>query len=200
MTESEEILSYQNIGIYITIITSVFTFAGYIYKKVVVPILNLMEGHKEIVHSLEVIKKEVVTNGGKSLKDAVTSLKDTCERIEITQKVLEQRSKLALNYHNEALFETDRRGNLVWTNEKFYQMTGESHTNLEGTNWINYVQEGDRDKFQQELKSCLETCRKFELETKSTEGAPIKIVGYPYKVGRSQLGFLFNLSFLGVLA
>ena len=164
------------------------------------PILDLMEGHKKITESLDIIKKEVVTNGGKSLKDAVTSLKYTCERIEITQKVLEQRSKLALNYHDEALFETDRHGNLVWTNEKFYQMTGESHTDLVGTNWINYVQEGDRGKFQQELKSCLENCRKFELETKSTEGTPIKIVGYPYKVGRSQLGFLFNLSFLGVLA
>lgn len=200
MTESEQILSYQNIGIIITIITAIGSFTGYIYKKVVVPILDLMEGHKKITESLDVIKKEVVTNGGKSLKDVVNSLKDTCERIEITQKVLEQRSKLALNYHNEALFETDRRGNLVWTNEKFYQLTGENHTNLEGLNWINYVQEGDRDKFQQELKSCLETCRKFEIETKSTEGAPIKIVGYPYKVGRYQLGFLFNLSFIGVLA
>lgn len=193
-------ITIENISLFTAIVGALFGFITFVYKQVVKPILNLIEGHERIVESLEVIKKEVVTNGGKSLKDAVTSLKETCERIELTQKVLEQRSKLALNYHNEALFETDRRGNLVWTNEKFYQVTGETHTNLTGLNWINYVQEGDREKFERELKNCLESCRKFELETKSTDGASVKFVGYPYKVGKSQLGFLFNLSFIGVLA
>ena len=181
-----------------TILGILGTFFGFVYRVAIKPILALIKEHQTVVSSIEIIKKEVTTNGGSSIKDALGSLKRTCERIELRQKLIEERSKLALHYHNEALFEIDRNGNLVWTNEKFYQITGENQVDLQGKNWINYVQEGDREKFERELKNCLSSCRKFELETKSTEGISVKFVGYPYRIGFSQqMGFLFNLSLLG---
>lgn len=181
-----------------TILGIIGTFFGFIYQKVIKPILNFINEHQNVVSSIEVIKKEVSTNGGCSIKDAVTSLKNTCDRIELRQKTIEERSKLALHFHNEALFEIDKDGNLVWTNEKFYQMTGENQTDLQGLNWISYIQEGDREKFEEELKRCLKSCRKFELETKSTEGIPVRFTGFPYRIGFGQhMGFLFNLSLLG---
>lgn len=174
------------------------TFFGFVYRVIIKPILVFIKEHHTVVSSIEVIKKEVTTNGGSSIKDAITSLKNTCDRIELRQKKIEERSKLALHFHNEALFEIDKDGNLVWTNEKFYQITGENQTDLQGLNWISYVQEGDREKFEKELKNCLNSCRKFELETKSTQGTPVRFVGFPYRIGFGQhVGFLFNLSLLG---
>lgn len=191
-------LNTENLIWISTVIGIVGGFFGYVYKKVIKPILSFIKEHDSVVSSIETIKKEVTTNGGKSIKDAICSLKKTCERIELRQKLIEERSKLALHYHNEALFEIDRNGNLVWTNEKFYQITGENQVDLQGKNWINYVQEGDREKFERELNNCLNSCRKFELETKSNKGDAVRFVGFPYRVGFSQqMGFLFNLSLLG---
>jgi PAS domain S-box-containing protein len=193
-----EYLTTENLLWFSTVIGILGGFLGYVYKKVIKPVLLFINEHHTVVSSIETIKKEVTTNGGSSIKDAITSLKNTCDRIELRQKKIEERSKLALHFHNEALFEIDKDGNLVWTNEKFYQITGENQTDLQGLNWIGYVQEGDREKFEKELKNCLKSCRKFELETKSTNGTPVRFIGFPYRIGFGQhVGFLFNLSLLG---
>ena len=59
------------------------------------------------------MQKELSTNGGNSLKDAIIDLRQTCHRIRKT-KIIEQRTKAALHYSNVALFETDIAGRLVW--------------------------------------------------------------------------------------
>ena len=75
------------------IVTSISIF---LWKKLLKPAIQLMDDHEEIKKSIDTIKNEVTPNGGGSMKDAVNCLKDTCQRIEITQKVLDQRSKAAL--------------------------------------------------------------------------------------------------------
>lgn len=194
-----EYFTTERIVWFSTVFGVLFGFLGFIYRTVVKPILSFINQHQAVVESIELIKKEVTTNGGSSIKDAVSSLKKTCERIELRQKIIEERSKLSLHYHNEALFEVDKNGNLLWTNEKFYQITGENQTDLQGLNWINYVQEEDREKFEKELKNCLSSCRKFEFETVNTNGVRVRFVGFPYRINyNQQMGFLFNLSSLGV--
>lgn len=181
-----------------TVMATLFGFLTFVWKKAIAPTLNFFSAHEELVKSVDVIKKEVLPNGGNSLKDTVNSLNITCERIEERQKVIEQRSRIALHYHDQPIFETDAKGFLLWNNEEFYNLTCDSIDDLEGCNWINYVQAKDRSKFIKEFESCSEMCRKFEFETRSTNNKKIKFTGTPYKTSESShMGFIFNLSLIG---
>ena len=154
---------------------------------------------EDVKASIETIRQEVVTNGGLSIKDVVNSLKTTCERIEDRQKVLDQRSKASLHYHDQALFETNKEGRLVWNNDKFQKVVGEGLQIMEGYDWIALIDEPERERFIKEFQSCMKTCRKVDIETTSVNGNPIRFVGYPYKVSeKSHRGFLIHLSFKGV--
>ncbi len=192
-----EFFTVEKLGIYATLIASITTIGIFIWKKVLKPVLNFIKIHNSIVKSIETIKHEVVTNGGSSLKDAVIALKQTCERIEKSQKVIEQRSKSSLHYHSQALFETDKNGNLIWTNEKFYEMTGFVFSEIEGLNWISYINEDDREDFITEFSSCMKMCRKLEFKTSFTNDKKIKLIAYPYKISESEHhGFLFHISLI----
>lgn len=183
----------------ITVICSVLgglgTFISLIWVKIVKPIMAFVKNQETVGKALETIKKELTTNGGNSLKDAVIDLKGTCNRIETRQKVMEQRTKAALHYSNTALFETDSHGRLIWTNNSFYELTRDSINSVEGYDWLAYIEEDDREDFFNEFQSCINMNRKFIKITKNCDDQCIKIVGFPYKINEeSHGGFLVSIS------
>ena len=164
------------------------TFAIFIWKKLIVPAQKFIEDHEEVKESINTIKAEVVTNGGSSIKDAIG-------RIETRQKVLDQRSKASLHYHDEMLFETDEHGNLIWGNEKFQKLYGDKYK-PHSWDWITFIDEPDRESFLKEFASCLEMSRKLDMETTSFRGESVRFVGYPYKIKENvHKGFLIHLLF-----
>jgi hypothetical protein len=188
---SKEILEY--IPISVSILGAVFTFFSLIWVKIVKPVIQLINDHQNVNDSIKTIKSELTTNGGNSLKDAVIDLRKTCHRIEIRQKIIEQRTKAALHYSNTPLFETDNNGRLVWNNSLFFNFVGSY--NVEGYDWLNFIQEEDREELLIEFKSCLNTNRKLYKETKTNTGKDINIVGFPYRISDSeQGGFLVSIS------
>ena len=86
-------LSHDNLLFLFTLISGLTGFTLFTWKRLVKPTQQFMADQEDIKYSIETIRKEVVTNGGLSIKDVVNSLKGTCERIEDRQKVLDQRSK-----------------------------------------------------------------------------------------------------------
>tara|TARA_Y100001938_G_scaffold149228_1_gene235349 strand:+ start:228 stop:812 length:585 start_codon:yes stop_codon:yes gene_type:complete len=173
------------------IVTSVTVF---LWKKLLKPAIRLMDDHEEIKKSIDIIKGEVTPNGGGSLKDAVNSLKQTCKNIETTQKVLDQRSKASLHYHDRALFEVDKLGGMQWFNERFESLTEDNGTPTEGFDWVSIVDESEREDFVKEVTSCLEMCRKIDIETKSVHNQTIHFLGYPYRIAdKDHEGFLIHL-------
>ena len=173
------------------IATSVTVF---LWKKLLKPAMRLMDDHEEIKKSIDIIKGEVTPNGGGSLKDAVNSLKQTCKNIETTQKVLDQRSKASLHYHDRALFEVDKLGGMKWFNERFESLTEDNGTPTEGFDWVSIVDESEREDFVKEVTSCLEMCRKIDIETKSVHNQTIHFLGYPYRIAdKDHEGFLIHL-------
>jgi len=144
--------------------------------------------------ALRTINKELTTNGGSSVKDMILLLNGVCGRIERRQKVIDQRSKTALDGMNTCLFEIDRDGKLVWANELFRQQTSGYGDIRQGLDWIVIIEEGEREEFLTELKSCLEMSRKIEIETMSAEGHQIHLTGKPYRVGDGQHeGFIIQI-------
>ena len=184
------------IAIVLPLLGAIGGLFAFVWRKLIKPANSFLRDHEKIKASIQTIKEEVVTNGGRSLKDAVIQLKGTCDRIEDRQKVINQRSKASLHYQNEALFETDEDGKLIWINDKFYQVTGETLTNMEGYNWVTIIDEPEREGFLKEFLSCIEMCRKVDIETTSMSGKTIRFVGYPYKItDKAHQGFLVHLSF-----
>jgi PAS domain S-box-containing protein len=184
---------------YITLILSLLggigTFFSLIWVKVVVPVIKLMNGQELVGKAINDIKKELTTNGGNSLKDAVIDLRTTCHRMETRQKIIEQRTKAALHYSLVSLFETDSRGRITWSNENFCKLTSNKLQHAEGFDWVLYIDEDEREEFLTEFKSCLEMNRKFMRISKNCDGKLVQMVGYPYKINDHEHGgFLVSVS------
>jgi len=183
----------------VIISTTLLSFFGGVMSwfifKVVRPTLKFIDKHEDLSDSVDTIKAEITANGGGSLKDVVCRLSDSCERIEHGQQVIEQRTKAALHYNSTALFETDSSGKVVWTNEPFYELTGQHLSDVQGYDWLTYVHEDEREELFMEFQSCLDMSRKFHKELKTYDEKPVRMLGFPYKVnGDEQGGFLVSVS------
>ena len=153
-----------------------------VWKKFLKPIVKLCHNQDFFKESVEEIKKELTTNGGSSLKDAIIDMKDTVNRIDRRQKVIEQRTKAALHYSNEALFETDIAGRSVWSNAHFCKYVKDNPNDVSGFDWLTMIKEEDRDELLKEFLSCIKMNRKFSKLTETQDGKPIRMLGYPYKI------------------
>ena len=184
------VIEYLDIGIISAGIGAVIS----VWYKMVVPINKMFKANEELAVAVEQIKSEIVTNGGKSIKDTVNGLKDTCGNIEKRQRVIDQRTRASLHYLDAGLFETDKTGKLIWTNEAFYKITGQTQSDMEGYDWLSFIHEEDRKRIIQEFLSCLDMSRKFYVETKTVGDKPIMLAGYAYKLGEDQNGgYLINI-------
>jgi hypothetical protein len=185
----------EHITLIFSVVGGVGTFFSLVWVKVVKPTLKFVKGQEEVNQSINTIKKELTTNGGNSLKDAVVDLRSTVNRMEKRQKVIEQRTKAALHYNDAILFETDDHGRLTWTNNNFYELTQDVISSVDGYDWLNYVAEEERQDLFDELKSCLKMSRKLVKTVKTVDGKTIKMTGFPYRINEKEHGgFLVSIS------
>ena len=192
-----DLLNPENITFLFSILGGVVTFLSVIWMKVIKPIIHIIDQQNSLAKSIETITKEVTTNGGNSIKDTITELRGTCNRIEHRQKVIEERTKAALQYNNVALFETDEHGRLTWTNSNFYDLTSDIVTSVEGYDWLTYILEDEREEVLDEFRSCVDMNRKFLKFTTNVNNEKIKLEGVPYKINHSSHGgFIVNLSII----
>ena len=178
----------EDVILLLTMVGTLASFLAGVWMKVLRPAMKFIDKHEDVVKSIDVIEKEITCNGGGSLKDAVMRLSSTCDNIEKSQKVIEQRTKASLHYSNTALFETDTEGNLVWTNEPFYDLTGLTLTDIEGLDWLTYIHEDDREEFLHEFNSCLRMNRRFSRSSRTSDNKNIRMVGFPYRINSKENG------------
>ena len=181
-------------------LTGIITLA---WKKFLKPIVNLCKSQDFFKESVESIKKELCTNGGSSLKDAIIDIKETVNIIDARQKVIVQRTKAALHYSSMALFETDKEGRMTWANANLLELT-KTTTNtwnpkasymIEGFDWISIIEEEYREDVLAEFKSCLKMNRRFIRDTKLIDGKKVQLLGYPYKISDAEHGgFLISIT------
>ncbi len=189
-----EIPSAELATIIVSSIGGIVTISTLIWKKFLKPLVKLCQNQEFFKESVEEIKKELTTNGGSSLKDAIIDMKDTVHRIDKRQKIIEQRTKAALHYSNEALFETDIAGRLIWSNAHFCKYVKDNPINMTGFDWLSMIKEEERDELLQEFLSCIKMNRKFSKTTETQDQKQIRMLGYPYKITDSEHGgFLVSI-------
>ena len=162
--------------------SGILGFVTLVWKKFVKPIIKLCQNQDFFKESVEEIRKELQTNGGSSLKDAIIDMKDIVHRIDRRQKIIEQRTKAALHYSNEALFETDIAGRLIWSNSHFCRYVKDNPNDVSGFDWLATIKEEERDELLKEFLSCIKMNRKFSKLTETQDGKEIRMLGYPYKI------------------
>jgi len=183
----------------VIIATTLLSFCGatisWLFVKVVRPTLKFIDKHEDLSESVNTIKSEITANGGGSLKDVVCELSGACSRIEHGQRIIEQRTRAALHYNSTALFETDSTGKVIWTNEPFYELTGQHLSDVKDYDWLTYVHEEEREELFMEFQSCLDMSRKFQKEMRTCDDKNVRMMGFPYKLnGDEQGGFLVSVS------
>lgn len=188
-------LNTELAAILISLIGGLGTLISLAWVKIIKPLIHLLKNQDYFKNSVEQIRKELITNGGNSLKDSIINLGNTCSRIERRQKVIEQRTKAALHYSNVALFETDVDGRLVWNNIHLCNLTKNSGENLEGYDWLNFIDEDDRQELMKDFYSCIQMNKKLNRQTKMVDGKKIRMIGYPYRISEDKHGgFLISIS------
>ena len=190
-----ESLNTEIVAILVSLLGGLGTMLSLAWVKVVKPLIDLLKNQEYFKDSVEQIRKELQTNGGNSLKDAVINLGKTCDRIELRQRVIEQRTKASLHYSNVALFETDEDGRLIWNNVHLCDLTQDIAKSVEGYDWLNCIDEEEREDVLQEFTSCIKMNRKFNRTTRTINGKKILMIGYPYKItDEKHGGFLVSIS------
>jgi len=108
-----------------------------LWKSAVVPTYRFARDFAAVFESLDVIKKQLVPNGGSSLRDAI-------DRIENRISMTEQRAKLLCMDAPVAIFEADASGNFIHVNRTMTRWTGRNTEDFKGTGWINTIPHPDR--------------------------------------------------------
>jgi uncharacterized protein (DUF1919 family) len=82
-------LSIELIAIAVGSVGSIITFFTLLWKKFISPLVKLVKNHDIFIKSVEelrlLMEKELKTNGGNSIKDAIIDMRATCGRIEDRQ-------------------------------------------------------------------------------------------------------------------
>lgn len=172
------------LGVIIPIIGGFFATVTFLLKKIINPTISMVKVQEELVETVNEIKKELTTNGG-------SSIKDTINRIDKRQVIIDKRSKAVFYNCQEIILEVDDQGNFLWANQKFYSLIGA--VNISGLDWVSHIDEDERERFLKELKSCSLQNREFKYEANSINSKKMEFLGFPYRDDGKNYGFLIFL-------
>lgn len=132
--------------------------------------------------SIQCIERELATNDGKSLKDAIN-------RIENTVNFAHERQRALLESSNTCTFETDNKGECVYANRAYLVMVQRPFSEIKGTGWVNILQEGNKLLVKHEWDKAVLEDRNFEMSyvIETPEGKEIKVYCKAHRLGKDKL-------------
>lgn len=157
------------------LLTSIVALCGIIILayKTVKPtydvIISLPGDVEKLKEKTKGILEEVKTNGGKSLKDAVTRLNDDTGLIKTELKTVTEsvnfiiaRQWAVLNTTDQAVFETDVEGYCIRANRAYLDICGRPFDEIKGNGWKITIHPLDRDFVSREWQNAINEKRNFE--------------------------------------
>jgi len=122
-------------------------------KKMITDIYNVAMAASNI-HNI--IQKELNTNGGSSLKDAIN-------RIESRLSLQDGKYRATLSLLESPVWESDEDGNCIWVNRAYRKLTGYDIDNLRDMGWISIISPEYRELVSEEWESSVKDHRHFSL-------------------------------------
>ena len=151
----------KNFNEYLTLanatLGALILFGGYLvnFTRKIKPYVSITDDIQGLKTEVAAISKELKPNGGKSIKDQIDDLQTSAKTILYRQRwILENRE--------EAIFETDEKGNFTWANDSLIRLTDRLFKDLENNNWINALCEKTREEVNDSWRIAIENKRNFE--------------------------------------
>lgn len=130
-------------------------------RKILTPLHTTMEKVSKNYTSMEAsfpilvnISKEFAPNCGSSLRDCMNRVENNIDNLRATDHLLLEMSDIG---H----FETDGKGECIWANKKYEEITGMQLHDLLGTGWINSIHPADREAVTEEWNEAFKGKRQF---------------------------------------
>jgi len=106
---------------------------------------------------VDAIQKELVTNGGKSLKDSLN-------RIEMRQCRAEEKMRILLSGADKPCFECNEQGECIYINNAYLNLVECKEADALLNNWRNLIHPDDRDEIIKEWSMAVKDKRDFEYK------------------------------------
>lgn len=159
----------KNFNEYLTLanatLGALILFGGYLvnFTRKIKPYVSITDDIQGLKTEVAAISKELKPNGGKSIKDQIDDLQTSAKTILYRQRwILENRE--------EAIFETDEKGNFTWANDSLSRLTDRLFKDLENNNWINALCEKTREEVNDAWQIAIENKRNFEHDIIIVDG------------------------------
>lgn len=125
------------------------------YRKVITPSVQFVRRFANLLDDVGLIRAEMITNGGKSLKDRVNDIGQTVTEIGNSLSLLEARQRGLIASLPRPTFEAD--SNLNWTevNHSMERLTGLGLSQLVRKRWYSVIHDDDRSPVITELEHAI---------------------------------------------
>jgi PAS domain S-box-containing protein len=110
---------------------------------------------------LEQISKELKTNGGSSIKDAVARIEEVVRNNSHTVQVISHKQELIASVLDLPIFETDAGGKCVKANEAYLRFSGLALEEVVEHGWRNVVADEEKEGVFKEWQYCVDQKRDF---------------------------------------
>lgn len=181
--------------------TALLAYFG-VWKKIIQPWMksssekrdrmnNVVAHVEDIVTKLDKVSKELMPNGGGSIKDQIKQIANNVKIIRIERDATFYLSK-------DPMFKTDDKGYYVAVNTSLCQLIGVTEGELLGLGWLNYVSLEDRDRVWEEweniIKSGKEISTFFTIKNpESMEMIPVKCRAVINRSGDSVISIIGSI-------
>lgn len=147
---------------------------------------------EHLKHQIDDIAKELLPNGGTSLRDAVN-------RLELQGQETRALVVAGMDRDRHPLFQSDTMGRCVWVNAAYLQLTGRQRDDILSYGWINVVHPQDRERIRAAWFLAVKEERAFEEEYRIQDlaGDTHSIVCYasPTVVAGAVKGWIGHMEF-----
>jgi PAS domain S-box-containing protein len=112
----------------------------------------------ELHSKVDTILKELTPNGGGSIKDAVTSMREDVRKLKTNVAVLRDGLRFSLGLQPTAVFETDAHGLCTNASPALCDMFGKTHEEMIGLGWLAAIHSAEeRDRAWVNWRSAVES-------------------------------------------
>jgi PAS domain S-box-containing protein len=122
------------------------------------------------------VVKEVLPNGGSSLRDAVSRVENASVEHGAYLRVLAGTMRANLDSDPvRALFETDAHGANLWVNKTYLRWVNRSAAEMQGWGWLAAIADRDRVRVRTEWESAVEERRQFNCRYFLRDSAGVEV-------------------------
>lgn len=132
--------------------------AGFKFAKSLEAKLNSLP---VVQNDIDEIKKQLKTNGGGSLKDAIIRIERTTETTNRDVSILKGREEARMYLDSEPMFECDTDGYASFLNKALLDILGMNIGECIGYGWLKAVKQNEQDRVLKEWKLAIRSGKEF---------------------------------------